>query len=135
MINSYSTTSRIIETESAITFDVNRIITGCTVTHIEGTPSFKLNKSGYYFVNFNCDVSGAAGDVVVQLLSNGNAVPGAEGTSTLAAATDSTNLSFSSIIKILPSCSAIDNLQTLTFNNAGLEATFTNVNVVITKLC
>ena len=135
MINSYSTTSRTIETESAITFDVNRIITGCTVTHIEGTPSFKLNKSGYYFVNFNCDVSGAAGDVVVQLLSNGNAVPGAEGTSTLAAATDNVNLSFSSIIKVLPSCSAIDNLQTLTFNNAGLEATFTNVNVVITKLC
>lgn len=135
MINSYSTTSRTIETDSAITFDVNRIITGCTVTHIEGTPSFKLNKSGYYFVNFNCDISGAAGDVVVQLLSNGNAVPGAEGTSTLAAATDSVNLSFSSIIKVLPSCFAIDNLQTLTFNNAGLEATFTNVNVVITKLC
>ena len=135
MINSYSTTSRTIAAEGVITFDANRIITGCTVIHTEGTPSFKLNNSGYYFVNFNCDVSGATGDVTVQLLTNGIAVPGAEGPTTLTAATDTANLSFSTIIKVLPSCSAIDNLQTLTFNNAGLEATFTNVNVVITKLC
>ena len=135
MINSYSNTTRTLATNAPIIFDTNRITTGCTVTHTEGTPSFKLNRAGYYFVNFNCDISGATGDVGVQLLSNDISIPGAEASTTLAATTDTSNLNFSTIVKVLPSCSVIDNLQTLNFINTGLEATFTNVNVVITKLC
>lgn len=135
MINSYINTSKIVASEGVITFDINRVLTGCTVTHVEGTPSFKLNKPGYYFVSFNADVSGATGEVVVQLLSNETSIPGAEGSVSLAAVTDVSNLNFSTIVKVLPSCAVIDNLQTLTFLNAGVDATFTNANVVITKLC
>lgn len=135
MISSYGNNSQIIASEGAVTFDVNRIVTGCTITHAEGTPSFKLNKPGYYFVIFNGDVTGATGDVVIQLTSNGVIIPGSEATTTLGANTDTANISFSSIIKVLPSCAVIDNLQTLVFVNAGVEATFTNVNVIITKLC
>ena len=135
MINSYSITPKIVEVGGSVSFDVNRILTGCTITHTEGTPSFKLNKSGYYFVSFNTDVTGATGDVTVQLLSNGVAVPAAEATTSLAAATDTANVSFSTIIKVLPSCTMIDNLQTLTLSNTGLEATYSNINIVITKLC
>ena len=135
MISSYGNNSKTIASEGAVTFDVNRIVTGCTITHAEGTPSFKLNKPGYYFVIFNGDVTGATGDVVIQLTSNGVAIPGSEATTTLGANTDTANISFSSIIKVLPSCTVIDNLQTLVFVNAGVEATFTNVNVIITKLC
>lgn len=135
MISSYGNNSQTIASEGAVTFDVNRIVTGCTITHAEGTPSFKLNKPGYYFVIFNGDVTGATGDVVIQLTSNGVVIPGSEATTTLGANTDTTNISFSSIIKVLPSCAVIDNLQTLVFVNAGVEATFTNVNVIITKLC
>ena len=135
MISSYGNNSKTIASEGAVTFDVNRIVTGCTITHAEGTPSFKLNKPGYYFVIFNGDVTGATGDVVIQLTSNGVAIPGSEATTTLGANTDTANISFSSIIKVLPSCAVIDNLQTLVFVNAGVEATFTNVNVIITKLC
>lgn len=135
MINSYSNNSQTITTEGTITFDINRILTGCTVTHVEGSPSFKLNRPGYYYVNFNGDVTGATGEVGVQLLSNSTSIIGAEGSTTLAAATDVGNISFSTIIKVLPSCAVIDNLQTLSFINSGVDATFTNVNVVITKLC
>lgn len=135
MLNSYSITPKIVEVGGSVPFDVNRILTGCTITHLEGTPSFKLNKCGYYFVSFNADVTGAAGDVTVQLVSNGEVVPAAEATVTLAAATDTANVSFSTIVKVLPSCAVIDNLQTLSFSNTGLEATYDNVNVVITKLC
>ena len=135
MISSYGNNSKTIASEGAVTFDVNRIVTGCTIIHAEGTPSFKLNKPGYYFVIFNGDVTGATGDVVIQLTSNGVAIPGSEATTTLGANTDTANISFSSIIKVLPSCTVIDNLQTLVFVNAGVEATFTNVNVIITKLC
>ena len=135
MINSYSNNSQTITTEGTITFDTNRILTGCTITHIEGSPSFKLNRPGYYYVNFNGDVTGATGEVGVQLLSNSSSIIGAEGSTSLAAATDVGNISFSTLIKVLPSCAVIDNLQTLNFINSGAEATFTNVNVVITKLC
>jgi hypothetical protein len=110
-------------------------LTGCTVTHVEGSPSFKLNRPGYYYVNFNSNVTGATGAVEVQLLSNNNPIAGAEGSTTLGAITDVGNISFSTIIKVLPSCAVIDNLQTLNLTNSGVEATFTNVNIVITKLC
>lgn len=38
------------------------------------------------------------------------------------------------LVQVLPSCCAINNTTTLTFQNAGSEAIFTNTNVVITKL-
>ena len=135
MINSYSNNSQTITTEGTIAFDTNRILTGCTVTHVEGSPSFKLNRPGYYYVNFNGNVTGATGEVGVQLLSNEASILGAEGSVSLGAVTDVGNISFSTIIKVLPSCAVIDNLQTLNFINSGVDATFTNVNVVITKLC
>lgn len=135
MINSYSIVPKTVLVEGEIPFDVNRILTGCTITHTEGTPSFKLNKPGYYFVSFNADVTGATGTVSAQLLSNAVVVPAAEGTSTLGAVTDVANISFSTIVKVLPSCAMIDNAQTLTVSNVGVEATYDNVNIVITKLC
>lgn len=77
--------------------------------------------------------------VYLKAMQNGNpmlmAVPAAEATISLAAVTDIANVSFSTIIKVLPSCTIIDNLQTLTLSNTGLEATYSNINIVITKLC
>ena len=45
------------------------------------------------------------------------------------------NLAFSTIIKVPPSCCAIDNAVSLTLVNTGVAATYTNVNINITKLC
>lgn len=47
---------------------------------------------------------------------------------------DVRSLAFSKLIQVKPSCCAVNNTTNLTFNNAGLAATFTNVNVVITKV-
>ena len=64
---------------------------------------------------------------------------GANGALTRAASTtaltDITSLSFSTIIQVKPSCCAIDNNVNLTLINTDVPATFSNVNVVITKLC
>lgn len=51
------------------------------------------------------------------------------------ALTDIKSLSFSTIIQVKPSCCAVDNNVNLTLVNTGVPATFSNVNVVITKLC
>lgn len=137
MISSYNITEQAVATGGLLTFTTNRILTGCTVTHAEGTTSFQLNKPGYYYVSFNgiAAPTTAAGDVIVQLLSNTSPVPGAIATFSSTATTDLGNLSFATIIKVLPSCCAIDNTTTLTLTNSGVDSTYNNVNLSITKLC
>ena len=137
MIDSYSNTSQAIAVDAAIPFEINSICTGRTATHTAGSTTFSLNKPGFYYVTFNgiAAITGAtAGDITVQLFNNGKAVPGAITSSTSSAATDVQNLSFSKLFQVHPSCCAINNTTNLTFNNIGLAATFTNVNVVITKV-
>ena len=137
MISSYNITEQAVATGGLLTFTTNRILTGCTVTHAEGTTSFQLNKPGYYYVSFNgiAAPTTAAGNVAVQLLSNTSPVPGAIATFSSTATTDLGNLSFATIIKVLPSCCAIDNTTTLTLTNSGVDSTYNNVNLSITKLC
>lgn len=45
------------------------------------------------------------------------------------------NFAFATIIKVPPSCCAVDNTANLTLVNTGVAAIFTNVNINITKLC
>lgn len=66
--------------------------------------------------------------------TNGTLVPGATASVSSASTTDVRSLAFSKLIQVKPSCCAVNNTTNLTFNNAGLATTFTNVNVVITKV-
>ena len=135
MISSYNNTSQEIAINGLLTFTTDRILTGCTATRNGQT--FQLNKPGYYYVTFNADgaATTAVGDIVVVLQNNGIAVPGAIATFTTTVADDATNLAFSTIIRVPPSCCAVDNTANLTLVNTGVAATYTNVNINITKLC
>ena len=136
MISSYSLTNQLVAIDGLLDFNTNRVLTGCTVRHTEGTPSFTLTKPGYYYVTFNGTITNtAAGIVTVELLNGGVAVPGAEASITNAAVTDERSFSFSTIIRVLPSCRAIDNTTTLTIANTGIAATYSVANINITKLC
>lgn len=135
MISSYNNTSQEVAVNGLLTFTTDRILTGCTATRNGQT--FQLNKPGYYYVTFNADgaATTAVGDIVVVLQNNGVAVPGAIATFTTTVADDATNLAFSTIIRVPPSCCAVDNTANLTLVNTGVAATYTNVNINITKLC
>ena len=135
MLSSYNNTSQEVAINGLLTFTTDRILTGCTATRNGQT--FQLNKPGYYYVTFNADgaATTAVGDIVVVLQDNGVAVPGAIATFTTTVADDATNLAFSTIIRVPPSCCAVDNTANLTLVNTGVAATFTNVNINITKLC
>ena len=135
MISSYNNTSQEVAINGLLTFTTDRILTGCTATRDGQT--FQLNKPGYYYVTFNADgaATTAVGDIVVVLQNNGVAVPGAIATFTTTVADDATNLAFSTIIRVPPSCCAVDNTANLTLVNTGVAATYTNVNINITKLC
>lgn len=135
MISSYNNTSQEVAINGLLTFTTDRILTGCTATRNGQT--FQLNKPGYYYVTFNADAAATdtVGDIVVVLQNNGVAVPGAIATFTTTVADDATNLAFSTIIRVPPSCCAVDNTANLTLVNTGVAATYTNVNINITKLC
>lgn len=137
MVNSYTNAPQTVTTNDLLSFAINDVLTGCTVLHSAGSTSFKLNRPGFYYVSFTGTgaITGAtAGAITVNLLRNGVTVPGATSTQESASATDTRTVNFSKIIQVLPSCCAVNNATTLTFQNAGLESTFSNVNVVITKL-
>ena len=135
MISSYNITNQTVAANGLLTFTTDRILTGCTATRDGST--FQLNKPGYYYVTFNAVAAAteAVGELVVELQNNGVAVPGAEAASTTTTAGNNDNYAFATIIKVPPSCCAIDNTAKLTLVNTGVAATFANANVNITKLC
>ena len=135
MISSYNITSQAVATGDLLTFTTDRILTGCTATRNGQT--FQLNKPGYYYVTFNAVAAATTtvGELTVELQNNGVVVPGAEATYTTTTAGDNSNYTFSTIIRVLPSCCMVDNTARLTVVNTGVDATYTNVNINITKLC
>ena len=138
MIYSYSISDQTVAVNATILFEDNGVVSGRCSTHSAGTGAFSLNGPGFYLVHFNGDVSAAeAGDVVVQLYLNGELYEGAEATTTITTATTETdNIGFEAIVKVLPNCCAIvDNLPaTLTIRNTGIEALFSNAAVTIVKI-
>ena len=136
MISTYNAAAQTVAVDGAFVFDTNRIVTGCTVGHTPGTTTFTLNKPGYYYVTFNTTfTTTTTGEATVELQNGGIAVPGANGSETITTAGDVKSIAFSTIVKVLPSCCAIDNTATLTFVATGIELNTTTAAVNITKLC
>lgn len=140
MLNTYTNTSQEIAENSPILFNNNNILTTCgPISHSAGTASISLNGTGYYFITFNADAAitdTTAGDVSAQLYLNGEAYNGAEATFYSATAGEDGNISFSTIVHVLPNCCAIrnNNPLTLTVVNTGLAATYTNVSLTVYRL-
>ena len=136
MISSYNASAITVATDAAYTFDTNRISTGCTVGHAAGTSTFTLNKPGYYYVSFNTTFTTTdTGIATVELRNGATPVPGAIGSETITTAGDTKSIAFATIVKVLPSCAAIDNTTTLTFVATGIDLTVSTAAVNITKLC
>ena len=136
MISAYNSTTQNVAVGAAYVFDTNRIVTGCTVGHVPGTTTFTLTKPGYYYVSFNTTfTTEATGNVTVELQNGGTAVPGATGTETITTVGDVSSIAFATIVKVLPSCCAIDNTATLTFVVDGVAIDASTAAVNITKLC
>ena len=136
MISSYNSTTQTVESGSAYVFDTNRIVTGCTVGHDTGSTTFTLRKPGYYYVTFNTTfTTEETGVATVELRGGGVAVPGASGSETVTTAGDTKSIAFTTIVKVLPSCPAIDNTVTLTLVSTGIDLTASVSALSITKLC
>ena len=136
MISAYNAAIQTVASGAAYVFDTNRVVTGCTVGHTAGTTTFTLTKPGYYYITFNTTfTTEETGVATVELQNGGTLIPGAEGSETITTAGDTKSIAFTTIVRVLPSCPALDNTATLTFVATGIDLTATVANVNITKLC
>lgn len=137
MLDTYTNSSQTIATGSPVLFNTNRIMTGCTATHCAGSASIELNKPGIYMIHFNGDAaeSGTAGNITVQLFVNGVLYPAAEATVNSTATTDIDNMSFETLVRVRKDFCDCGNSVDLTFVDTGVGAVFSNVEVVVTKVC
>ena len=136
MISTYSNSIQTISTNGLLSFNTDRILTGCTATLSNDNQTFQLNKPGFYYITFNGtgQATAATGEVTVQLRQNSTVVPGASSSFTATAIGDNQNMSFTTIIKVAPTCCCKD-VTTIDVICSGVDATFSNTNINITKLC
>lgn len=116
-----------------VEYDINRVHTGVSISHVEGNSVVRLISPGLYLVTFDGDFTVAtAGSVNVQLLNNGEFVPGAQDTVSGTTVVPR-GLHFTTIIEVRPSCCAVNNNSALQVqvDSAG---TFNNANITVVKL-
>lgn len=134
MLDIVSLAEQTLTSGSNITFDTNRVATSCTAQHLAGSPSIVLNRPGYYYVSFNTIATATGAEtepITVQLYNEEDLVAGAVASEVSLSTTDTVNLSFSTIVRVRPSCCIVDNTGILTFKSTGADAVFTTPNVVV----
>lgn len=115
-----------------VNFPSNNLLTGMAIGHVAGSTSVNLIR-GLYLVTLNADLTPtAAGDIGLQLVRNGVAVPGAEATVT-AATGDTYNIGFTTLVRVLPSCCVVNNNTTLQVQ-ATAAGTISNISLSVVKL-
>lgn len=134
MLQAYTSVSQTVAESSPINFNITKYSTSCNAA-ITNANSITLKKAGFYEVQFNGTAAGtAAGNVSAQLYINGTLVADALSSGYSGATTENTPLSFSTIIQVRPSCAMVNNNIVLQVINTGPEATYSNVNIIVTKL-
>lgn len=139
MLYSYSNTDQTVAANGTLTFANNSISTCSCITHAAGSGSIGLTATGYYLINIEADAANTtatAGNITLQLYTNGTAYPGAEATVTSDSTTDLAHLSLSTLVRVLPNCCAIttNTPLTLTVVNTGIAATVSNATITVVKV-
>lgn len=126
--------SQTLAADGYIDFETNRVCTGCSVQHVAGSNTVNLINHGLYLVSVNADIVPATAEpITLQLLNNGETVPGAEATIT-GVASDSAHVAFTTLIRVLKSCPCvIDNRVSLQVQITE-AANVSNANIIAVKL-
>lgn len=125
-LTTVATAAQTVAANGFVGFPTNNLLTGVSIKHTAGSTSVNLIQ-GLYLVTLNADITPtAAGDIGLNLLRNGVAVPGAEATVT-GATGDTYNISFATLLRVLPSCCVID-------NNAALQVQATAAGTGCSKM-
>ena len=117
-LNAINSVTQTVVADGYLVYDT-KAVSGCSsccsqgILFTAGSNTITLRKAGTYLVTVNANVTPtAAGDISLRLVKNGVAVPGASATATGVAAT-TCHASFTTLITVLPSCKAINNVASL----------------------
>ena len=135
MFEAYSLNKDLTE-NTAIPFDNVTIQKGCTAV-LSGPSTIQFNKCGVYMVGVDASVTSTdAADASMQLYKSGVAQPQGQASASVTAAGTS-SLSFITLVQVPTNnsscCCAIP--TTIQVINTGDAVTYSNVNVVVTKIC
>lgn len=151
VLDAYSTLAQAVATDGYIDFDNISVLTGCSIKYVAGTPGIVIANPGLYLVTVDAtaaaseaeasatgadDAAAATStDVAITIQNNGELIPGATTAATSTGEDDKANLSLTTVIKVRPSCCAIDNTARLSVVNTGIPANYTDASITIVKLC
>lgn len=123
MVQSYSLNIT-VPANTSIPFNSTSVQKGCSATH-PSADTFELNKCGVYMVSVDAS---AAAATTIQLQKNGVAQPAAQSTGS--------SPSFTTLVQVDKNntCCACSSPTTLKVINTT-ATTFTDANIVITKIC
>lgn len=132
-INANFAASQAVAVDSVFNFP-NVTRTGSSIVS-NGSGSFTLNNAGLYLIIASVSGAGAAaGNLSIQINSNGALIPGTVQVANSTAVTDIVNLTTSTIVDIPRSCACINNDAVITIVNSGIAGTFVNGAIQIIKL-
>ena len=123
MLEIYSL-NKAVGANAPVSFDNTSVKKGCTAT-LSGASTVQLNKCGVYMVSVDAS---AGTSTTIQLYKNGVAQPQAQSTGTSPA--------FVTLVQVDKnnSCACCASPVTLQVVNTT-AATFTNINMAVTKIC
>lgn len=138
MLYAYTSSAVAAAVNSLLPFNTIGVQTGCTATLAAGTTAISLNKPGFYKVDFSATAANStttAGAITVAMRTNGTLYGGATSSDNSDSATDTASVSFSAIVQVPKSCCDRNVAPvSLTFISTGVAATFSNIQVSVTKL-
>lgn len=132
-----------LNTGDAVPFNINLINTRCKVTHTAGTPTIEINQRGYYQITFSsfgyntgAVVEGTdySGMYAFQLNNKGVPIVNAVTAESSTSDTEVSNVMFSTILYVPPSCKVVDNNMSLTVNYLGQVGTLLGANLSVVKI-
>lgn len=112
-LSTYTIADQTVAAGDSVRFDINRVLTGCSIRHTAGAAIITLAGAGLYSGTFNANFTAdATGPVTFQLYRNGVLVPGAEATHQ-ATVNVPIAVAFPILELVRPSCVAVDNTASL----------------------
>ena len=132
-----------LNTGDAVPFNINLVNTRCKVTHVAGTPTIEINQRGYYQITFTsfgyntgAVVEGTdySGMYAFQLNNKGVPIVNAVTAESSTSDTEVSNVMFSTILYVPPSCKIVDNNMSLTVNYLGQVGTLLAANLSVVKI-
>ena len=133
MLYTYSQDNQTVNANNDVVLNTNGVRSSCGISHTAGSSTISITRPGVYIIDVTLDATSAtAGTSQFSLYNNGTAIKGALATNTIATANDVGNYNFTTAIRVLPSCYAVNNNAQLTLVNTGANtAIVSNAAVVI----